>query len=315
MSNKAMTWAWEQSDVPSGAKFVLVALGDHASDHAGEDWACYPSVERIMSFTNQSRSTVERGLAILVDIGCISRVRRKLPGGRLGIYDYVLHRDRKPSDPVEKSPDHTSNCSMVHASNCGSAMRQIDGQPHVNLTHEVTPIEPSVEPSHCAGASEAAPDWAQEVWTVWPVDGQRSSSPRMLALAIAAEIAAGADPAALLAAATAYGQDRTAWGSSGRPVAAHRFFAEGRWENFTAVTPGGPGGLFEQARTAFACAEVRVAVVAARGPAWAASWLDPCEWDEARRVIDPRSKTRGDRLRSEVGGVLKSLGVRVEGQG
>jgi len=307
-----MTWAWEAPIATAGAKFVLVALADHAADHAGEDWTCFPSVERLMQFTSQSRATVERHLSALAAEGWISRVRRRVTGGRLGVYDYVLHRVRRVEEAAESEADHTSNCSMDHASNCGSTMLQNEGSPCCNLQHvySLTPIEPSIEPSERGRARMASPDWwGREVWAVWPVAGQRPSSERLVIAAVAAEIAAGASPDRLLLAARAYAADKLAWGSSGNPVACHKFFVEGRWENFAKVAPGGPGGPLDT-RTGFADAEIRAAVVAAKGEPWAISWLDPCAFDPVTRTIDPRLKTRADRLR-EIAAVLDGLKVSI----
>lgn len=318
MSNKAMTWAWEAPIATPGAKFVLVALADHAADHAGEDWTCFPSVERLMQFTSQSRATVERHLSALAADGWISRVRRRVSTGRLGVYDYVLHRVRRVADAAAAEPetqgDHTSNCSMDHASNCGSTMLQNEGEPCVNLQHlyRLTPIEPSEEPSERGRARMASPDWwGREAWAVWPVAGQRPSSERLVIAAVAAEIAAGASPDRLLLAARAYAADKLAWGASGQPVACHKFFVEGRWENFAKVVPGGPGGPLDT-RTRFVSDEIRAAMVAAKGEPWVISWLDPCGFDGAVRAIDPGSSTRAAKLRErDVQAILSSFKVHV----
>ncbi len=302
-----MTWAFEAPIQNPGAKFVLVALADHASDHAGEDWACFPSVERLMQFTAQSRATVERHLRWLTGEGWISRRRRRRADGKLGIYDYVLHRTPKPS----KAHDHTSNCSMDHTSNCDPAMRQNEGQPHVKMTHQEPPIEPPVEPPMRASEREAR-RWAEDVWRVWPDAGRRPSSVRLLATALLGEIGAGADPARMVVAAGAYAKDRTAWGASGAPVAAHRFFEEGRWEQFAVVEPGGA----EPPRTVFAGpAELRSRFVTARGEPWAVSWIDPCGWDNTTRALLPRTVTAAQRIWSEGRAVLAELGVSVGGRG
>jgi|GEM_PF-5965440 len=312
-----MTWAWSQRDPSPGALLVLVALADHAGDHAGEDWTCFPSVERLMDFTNQSRATVERHLAWLDTEGFISRTRRKLAGGRLGVYDYVLHRVRRvdpaPSAEVDSGRDHTSNCSMDHASNCGSTMRQNEGSHASNCGISITPIEPSVEPSERERASDDDVERvAAEVLAAWG-EHQHRSSRREVAKALHREVKAGADLARIKAACVYYAARRSMWGVSSVPLAPHKFVAEGRWETIAGVIDRGDGSA--GARTAFACAKVRAAVVAEKGDAFATSWLDPCGWVEATKTITPGLRTRGDKLRSEVGDVLKILGVRVEGQG
>lgn len=92
MSNRALTWAFE-ADLDSGRKFVLVALADHAADHSGEDWTCFPSTARLVAQTGMSVSTVERHLKGLWRDGWLSRARRRRKDGTLGIYDFTLHRD------------------------------------------------------------------------------------------------------------------------------------------------------------------------------------------------------------------------------
>lgn len=317
MSNKALTYAFEADIEKPAAKFVLVALADHATDHAGEDWSCFPAVERLMQFTAQSRSTVERNLAWLVAEGWISRVRRKLKGGRLGVYDYVIHRQKRDASDVESAPDseanHTSECRVVHASNEASTMRQIDGQPHVNLPHVLTPIEPSVEPSLSAGAHDA--DAITDlIWEIWPEAGKAASSHRLVGQAVRTEMVDGAPPARLETAAKFYAGNRDRWGSSGRPLSPHKFLTEGRWETMADAAEAARGSA--KARTAFACAELRATVAAAgRDEAWLASWLDPCGWDAKTRTIDPRLGNRAAKLRSEIGDLLKSEGVKLKGLG
>ena len=62
--------------IPNKADHNIVAVyTDYASDHKGEDWTCFPAVERIMAFTAQGNSTVRRNLDWLEVEGWISRSR------------------------------------------------------------------------------------------------------------------------------------------------------------------------------------------------------------------------------------------------
>ncbi|MFZ0269928.1 helix-turn-helix domain-containing protein [Caulobacter sp.] len=314
MSNEALTWAFSNPDLPSGAKFVLVALADRGGDHSGEDWTCFPSVERIMKMTNQSRATVERHLATLVAEGWVSRKRRKAANGRLGIYDYVLHRTQKQDDkvnsPVENPADHTSNCSMVeggdHASNCDPAMPQIEGQPCLKLQHVREPsVEPSDKPSERARPSDADFEEAgARILSAWG-EHQHLSSVRVIAKALRAESLGGADLAQVEAACLHYAARKSMWGASGKPVSPQKFITEGRWETIAAVVLAAGVAPEAPTRTGFANAEVRAAVVRAKGEAWAASWLDPCGWRESDRVIIPGLGLRAAELR-KVSGLLAS---------
>lgn len=97
MSVKWITWAWEQ-DLPSGRKFVLVALADHASD----DGACWPSSGRLSEKTGLGRSAVLGHLKALEDSGLIVRpTRRRHKDGSLSTYEYQLVGEVivKPGDP------------------------------------------------------------------------------------------------------------------------------------------------------------------------------------------------------------------------
>jgi hypothetical protein len=218
----------------------------------------------------------------------------------------VLHRERKEArqareieaevepeearETSENGASHAANCSMDHASNCSPAMRQNEGQPCCNLQHVLTPIEPSIEPSRRERARSALPDWANEAWNIWPEAGRKPSSLRLVRAAIQAEIDRGEDPAAVVSGCRAYALDRTAWGASGAPAAAHRFIEQGRWENFTASPLAPSAGLAGPARTGFAApAAVREAFVARHGDAAAASYLDPCGWREADQVLLART--------------------------
>lgn len=72
MSNRALTWAFDQDIQPSGAKFVLVALADHANE-AGY---CYPSQARLAFDTGQTDRAVRTHLATLEERGILVRERR-----------------------------------------------------------------------------------------------------------------------------------------------------------------------------------------------------------------------------------------------
>jgi uncharacterized protein YdaU (DUF1376 family) len=58
-------------------------------------------------------------------------------------------------------------------------------------------------------------------------------------------------------------------------------------------------------------AELRAAVVKAKGNGWAISWLDPCDWDEAERLVIPANPVAAKRLRDEVGQLLASAEIHI----
>lgn len=72
MSVQAMTWAYDQDVQPTGAKFVLVTLANHASSEG----YCWPSQEELGRETGQDARTVRRHLGMLERAGLIRRERR-----------------------------------------------------------------------------------------------------------------------------------------------------------------------------------------------------------------------------------------------
>nr|WP_256366946.1 helix-turn-helix domain-containing protein [Lentilitoribacter sp. Alg239-R112] len=70
--------------MPSGCKFVAIALANYA-DENGE---CFPSVKRLSKYTNQSDKTVRDHLSKLEEIGFISRERIRRKDGTLSVHKY-----------------------------------------------------------------------------------------------------------------------------------------------------------------------------------------------------------------------------------
>ena len=73
MSVKAIGWAFEQKLDDPLAKLVLLALADHYNESTGDAW---PSIDRLVTVTEGSRSTVIRKLKKLEQVGFISREKR-----------------------------------------------------------------------------------------------------------------------------------------------------------------------------------------------------------------------------------------------
>jgi DNA-binding HxlR family transcriptional regulator len=73
MSVKAIGWAFEQKLDDPLAKLVLLALADHYNESTGDAW---PSIDRLVTITEGSRSTVIRKLKKLEQVGFISREKR-----------------------------------------------------------------------------------------------------------------------------------------------------------------------------------------------------------------------------------------------
>lgn len=81
MSIDATRWAWQQADLKSSTKLVLLALADRADEHH----RCFPSVRRLEVDTCLNRKTILTCLAALEDAGLL-RVDRRHGAGSI----YVL---------------------------------------------------------------------------------------------------------------------------------------------------------------------------------------------------------------------------------
>ena len=170
MSNEAITWCAKLHPGP-GPKAVLFCLSDRATDHSGEDWTCFPSVNDIARITDYGVRTVERHLATLWREGFISRRRRRRADGKLGIYDYWLHRDpdrraelkaaRAAVQDVEAAMESADDaaCSPPDklaggpAASFAETTRQIVRQPPAKLAGQEPSVEPKDNP-HSGGARE-----------------------------------------------------------------------------------------------------------------------------------------------------------------
>jgi DNA-binding transcriptional MocR family regulator len=85
MSNKAITWAFDQ-ELPTIDKFVLVVLADYA-DEAN---SCFPGQQKIAANTGASVSTVRRALGRLERHKLIARDRRQRRDGSRTSDRYTL---------------------------------------------------------------------------------------------------------------------------------------------------------------------------------------------------------------------------------
>jgi hypothetical protein len=168
-----------------------------ATDHSGEDWTCFPSIAALMDKTDMSRATVERHLTFLWREGYISRTRRRRADGKLGIYDFTLHRDGERRSALKaarakpQAADPVEECAAVEGSaeggaphvnltygpcvKPGPAIRQSGAQPYVNLRGQEPLGEPSEEPS-TAGAREPGSEGWDEAVAAWPESGRRRTS-------------------------------------------------------------------------------------------------------------------------------------------
>lgn len=314
MSNAAMTCCLQAADRPAqpGARFVLFVLADHASDHSGEDWTCFPSVARIMDYTGFSRATVERHLIALYDAGWISRKRRVRADGRLGVYDYVIHRhpdirgdlrarrhvEGDLADAILGDVAHAAECSVGPCRNLTHAMPQIDSSPRRKLQHEEPLEEPSTEPPHCA--REPGDDGFERAFEIWPESGLRWTNEREARAAFAL-VAAEIGAADLIERIARYAtEDGGRSGDYGAP-SLQKWLSEGRWRHWASrqladVLP---------TRIQFAGPlDLRAALIDAGIPE---NTVDRCGWIEPGGLRAPTSWAF-DKIRDAAGHVLRARG-------
>jgi DNA-binding MarR family transcriptional regulator len=306
MSNAAMTWAWsdETADLSPGELFVLVVLADHASDHSGEPWKCYPAIERIVARTHFSRSAVERHLKRLALAGFLSRTRRKRPDGKLGIYDYVLERDSAErarlravrgavDNPVHGSPEPCGESPHGPCGNLPKTMRQFDEKPCGELPHEEPLEEPLLKPSLRARVREPGDEGFGAGLAAYPLSGrQRTDEPKARAAwALAMQ---DATPAELTAAVARYAAEDPGLkrGDFGAP-SFHGWLSGKRYRAWIVPPSASVAGTAR-----FPDMAVRNHVVCLRGEVFAASYLDRAGWDPVGRVISPATGVARAKLAS-----------------
>ena len=101
MSNAILNKAWEQ-DLPSGPKFVLVALSDQSNDNG----VCWPSIPQIAKRCGLDVRSVSRSLAKLEQMGLIER---DVLQGRGTTYRLVFI-NQSAETPLTNCPEPLTNC-------------------------------------------------------------------------------------------------------------------------------------------------------------------------------------------------------------
>lgn len=319
MSFQALT-AVETLDTPNAyVTLLLYVLGQWA----GPDGSCFPAVETIADRMRCSPSQARKSLKEAEELGFLRReVRVRKDGGKSSnriILTYCERADlgddldtpgghkrkKSSSGKAEKAPHPPLQYGGGYRSNTVGAPLPRAG---AYLNQDSLTSESSDELSQRAGAIDEV---VREVWAAWPEAGCEHSSERLLTDVVTAEVAAGAPLADVRAGMLAYAGKPKAWGQSGeRPKAPHTFVGEGRWKTHLPKADGRAPVVTTRIR--FASPEVRTALFGAMGEEWVVSWLDPCGWDEGKRVIDPRIKRRADKLgEARPAEVLKALGVEV----
>lgn len=125
MSNRLLTLAWSVP-LPSGPKFLLVALADRADD-AGKSW---PSREMLCEQTGMSPASVSRHLEALLASGLLTQQRRRQRSAEYVLDERALivaaRRSLTLVEDPEKSQSETSQSETSRPKKAQSEMSQID---------------------------------------------------------------------------------------------------------------------------------------------------------------------------------------------
>ncbi len=327
MSNDAINWAWKAK--VGGAKLVLICLADHATDHSGEDWACYPSVERLVARTEMSRSTVERWLRWLDAEGYVTRQRRIRPDRRLGIFDYTLHRDEetrarlkaeRSGEPQVKMTCGEEGEPQVNLT-CGEgsepqvnltrATGQNDVEPQVKLTAQEPLEEPLVKPTGRVRDGEPGDDGFSTVESLWPIRGlERTDYPAARAQVARWSDELGAD-VLVEAIRRAVASGKLDRGDHGAP-GIHNWLRAERFrpwlgEGSGVVEAGAPSAAPSWAGSS----AMRRAFVVHFGEGKAGAYLDRATWREADRVLIPATGVAFDFFNRDARWLLREHDVRL----
>lgn len=316
MSGEAIGWAKRQACGGRGPKDVLKTLADYAGEH-GFAWA---SVARLARECEASERTVQRDLRHLEDMRLLlgyDVVDARTGRSRSRLYWFPISGD-EPDLKTRRAIEAELGARVTWVSPSEGDMG-VTGEGDMGVTGRVTTVSPHknplLEPSEADASSAGARDCLEEAFqatlAAYPVSGLDNTDVPAARAQFAIEAQAVGDPMRLALAAKAYAEapetQRRQFAAPGLHVWLARKAYQGRLAS--APSPGAPGG---HARIRFASEEVRSAMVGAMGEAWVVSWLDPCGWDQGKRVIDPRIKGRADTLgKDRPARLLAELGVTV----
>lgn len=314
MSGEALGWAKKQVAGGRGPKDVLKTLADYADQHG----FAYPSIARLATECEASERTVQRDLRHLEDMGLLQGFEvtdARTGRSRTRLYWFPMEGD-EPSSKMKKAIEAERGARVTWVSPSQGDMG-VTGEGDMGVTPGVTTVSPHMNPllepseadASSAGAGASVEEIAEELWSSWPAAGRAHSSERLVVEAVTAEAKAGADLAEVRRGGLAYCARPSGWGASGdKPKSPHRFIAEGRWKTHADAVRAKAAAT----RNRFADEGLRKVLVGLRSEGWAVSWLDPCPFDAGKREIDPRLRSRAEKLREpDVAQALKAMGVMV----
>jgi hypothetical protein len=304
MSNEALNWAWA-SDLEPGPRFVLVALADQGQDHSGENWRCFPSIAKLMLRTGFSRPTIERHLKFLAADGWLTRARRRRADGTLGIYDFVLVRDRPQAGPagcvskeaktaksqIDQPVAEISEDSQPYVNlTCGAdaqppinlmvTTHQFDSQPPIKLMGQEPLVEPLLEPTQ--SAREPGDDGFEAGFGAYAESGRLRTRLPLARAAWALQRQSVGRPELIAAVVRYVAEDRDLRGGDHGAPGFDKWLSDERWRAWLAGPAAGA-----EVRVCFPDPLVRQALAAECGEAFAVSYLDRAGWDPHAREVAP----------------------------
>lgn len=231
MSNRAVAWAYARTGMKAGAKFVLVTLAD-MGDH---DHSCYPGITELARLTGLSEAAVRANVKVLIEAGYTSRERRVKkdgtrtsnryyldPHGALGLRPHTEtlapeSGDGSNDDQAAHLPPETSDGPQSDSGDGLAPESDIPTARIKRLVPSINFLNPQLtqryldagakEPDQATGTTPDAalaellppPPTFADFWIVWP-----RSEGKADAIKAWAKACRRADPAVIVAAATAY---------------------------------------------------------------------------------------------------------------
>lgn len=317
MSLHAMTWAFRTPIENVGAKFLLVALAEHARDDGEGDWRCFPSVKRLSEWTAQGERTIERHMSWLIAHGWISRQVRHDRGRGESSYCYLLHQDKAVTDDGN-GPDLDGDTGRK-AAKMTPVRRRFFRQsgadhPPVSTVFSAKLAPPYIEEPVTEPVSEPDAPKARDIevrfvefWLAFPNKIEERGARAVFGRLIRSGEAT-AD--ALIEGAKRYAT--SVRGQDSRFVKSPTsWLAKGCWADGlpAASSPTGDGQAI--AATFEGPSDVWEAVAASKGDAWAKSYLAPCAWSGSVRALRPRTGFAARKLREELGRLLRDLSIAI----
>lgn len=284
MSGAALGWAKSQVAPTSVAKAVLICLADYAD----ADGAAWPAVPTLAREVQVSERTVQRTLRALEEAGLIVGIDRARQDGGTTARRYTLAL--APVTACHRPP--------------GASVT-----PPVTLLSPATdpPVERvgSDEPSAVAKATEPPADF-MEAWKGYPhVKGRSSRADTFTAWRKLDRAGRSALPAAVAAFASHERQRQKRIDDPG-PPAMERWLKRRLFDQWVAVEQP------DLIRVSFdGPPELRAEIAVFAGDGFASAYVDTAHWLDSPPTLLTRTGVAADRLRREVGHLLRRRGVEV----